>query len=66
MVTSSQTSPGRQTGSGRVRFGLHVPRVWPSNGSDPGSAAIGSDPPDGKHADPRGFKTPKRRRVDAL
>ena len=45
MVTSSLMSPGRETGPGQIWIGLHVPRVWPPSGSDPGSAAIGSGGP---------------------
>ena len=66
VVTSSLASPGRQTGSGRVRCGLHVPRVWPPSGSDPGSAAIGSGGPC-ENTRTLGFsKRPKRRRLGAI
>ena len=66
VVTSSLASPGWGTGPGRIWFGLHVPRVWPPNGSDPGSAAIGSGGPCENTQTLAFIKRPKRRRLDAL
>ena len=70
-VIAGVTGLGRGSGStngstGRIRFGSDVPRVWPLSGSNPGSAAIGSDGPC-ENTRTLGFsKRPKRRRLGAL